>query len=120
MEWMMSISSAVCCYMLVLPKENGWAVVRKPAPLPFPGCSRGSLDKERMCTPKSSCLVQGEEDFVMRGQAGKKTNKQDLISRGREQTSRQSLEPEKKEAFPAQRGLSRVCHFVVWLGKLLG
>lgn len=49
-----------------------------------------------MCSPKSNCLIQGEEDFVMRGEAGKKTNKQDLISRGREQTSRQSMEPEKR------------------------
>lgn len=75
---------------------------------PVLAAARDLLVRERMCFPESGCLIQRKEDFVKRRQAGKKTSKQDWICRGGEQTSKLSLEPDKKETFPAQRGLSRV------------
>lgn len=121
MEWLTSFLSAVRHYILILLEEDSCAAARKPPPLSCPGCCRGqgiSWQRSGCASLEGSWLFLGK-DFCNEGisweenPASRTWSTGETAEKGRERTSRPSSEPDKKETFPAQRGICRVCSWKI-------
>lgn len=121
MKWLVSFLPAVCHYILIFLGEDGFAAARKPPPLSCPcWCgARGFPGRGADGRASLGAAVPGERDICNEGinweenPASRTWSTGDTAEKGREQTSRQPSEPDKKETFPAQRELCRICGWKV-------